>query len=664
MTGNNRALLLNQYWSHVFNSPDAESVRLKNPRFGQIKVVPSFAPSPSAVILEAPEYVPLAWKHVGAITATVVSFLRKHGIKRGDRVAILSWNSPEWVWTDIAIQTLGAVTVPIYPNTASEQVNYILANAGVKILLADDVPQAKKVNADSSVKAFLFSEACGESKTYQTLVVAKGELEARAAADSMNTLEGEVSYGRSPPIAEDQDTAAILSALSAQVKGSRISAGVFNEVVGAGETPQGIVESDLASIIYTSGSTGVPKGVQITHGNIAASCSAVHDHGFDFNEHDLYLSYLPLAHCYERINGQYICLWFRVPVAFCKVEDFAKSLKKLRPTIVLGVPAIWRKIKDNIQAQLDSAKGIKKRLVNWALTATKPGVKRWFADLLVFRTIRAGLGGRLRIAGSGGGPISPELLIFFRTIGIDVIEGYGLTETCGAVTANKPGQIRIGTVGKPIASVQVKIAPKDGINDGSGEIYLKGGPVSPGYWQLPEDNAKTYDPEGWFKTGDLGRFDEEGNLKITGRSKRLLKTDGGKYVSPEKVEKAFDGFAIIQSIVPVGDACPFIGALIFVNPVAAKDLLREKGLGDSIPKGDPVATQLFLVKHPEVLSAIKSAVDSANTTLEHWETIKKFEVIEDEATVAGGLLTATLKIRTEEAMKRYADRVKKIYTKG
>ncbi|HND67256.1 MAG TPA: long-chain fatty acid--CoA ligase [Candidatus Obscuribacter sp.] len=633
--------LLNRFWSHVFDKADQEAVRVPNPREGErqyiVTATPMGAGGGGAVIVEAPAFLTVEWSDSGAIVAEIMKQLMDLGVRRGDRVAILSWNCAEWVWTDIAIQSLGAVTVPIYPNSAAEQVNFILANCDARLLIGDGVSQTQKVNADSGVQTRLFSELVAGSEHHRVKVLGNKLPEDRDSFDCQSSVGAK--------------------SILAQMSTAR-SAFPFQEATD-GKAAVGVKPDDLATIIYTSGSTGVPKGVVLTHGNIAASCTALYGHGFDFGEDDLYLSYLPLAHVYERVNGQFICLWQAVPTVFCKVEEVSKYLKKVRPTIMLGVPAVWRKIKDKMQSEIDGAKGFKAKLLKWAFGTRRGTISGWLANMLVFSKIRGALGGRLRIMGSGGAPISPEVLSFFQSVGMNIIQGYGLTETCGGIAANKPDDIVVGTVGKVIADVEVKLVPEPGSTDGSGVIWLRGGPVSPGYWQLPEENRKSYDAEGWFNTGDLGRFDANGNLAITGRKKRLLKTDGGKYVAPEKVEKAFDGHGIIQAIVPVGDAKPFIGALIFVNPIAAKELLAAKGV--SVPAGDNA--QSFIVKHPEVVAAVSAAIKDGNTRLEHWETVKKYELIEDEATVANGLLTATLKIRTEEAMKRYEALIEKIYTK-
>ena len=256
---------------------------------------------------------------------------------------------------------------------------------------------------------------------------------------------------------------------------------------------------------------------------------------------------------------------------------------------------------------------------------------------------------------SGGAPIAPDILNFFELVGFNLRQGYGLTETSGGIAVNTVDDNRVGSVGRLIDSVEARIVPEFDDDSGSGVIWLRGKPVTPGYWGLPEENEKTFDGD-WFNTGDLGRFDEDGYLYITGRKKRLLKTDGGKYVAPEKVEGAFDGLEeLVQYVVPVGDGKPFIGALIFLNQERARALTTDRPSG--LEEAD------FFSRHPELLKVVTDTVERANGTLERWETIKQFSIVPVEATVDNGLLTNKLSIRTEEVLKRYGEMVEELYTR-
>lgn len=614
--------LVRQFWSHVFNTPDKIAVLVKNetPEHDHLFALSAGYPGMGAAYVpDRPTHRGVTWKECGLIVAEIMSFLKQHGFDKSERSAILAWNRPEWVWVDLAIQSLNGTSVPIYPNSASEQVNYILRDSGAKTIFVDGADQAAKTVGTSGIVTFLFADAV------------------------KNAIDFTGATQRQP-------SSAATGMLQA-VKSAFVRAVTTNDFLG-------IKGDDIATIIYTSGSTGVPKGVVLTHHNISSACQALGRHGFTFNKDDIYLSYLPLAHVYERVNGTSLCLWNGVTSAFCKVEEMADVVKQIRPTVLLGVPAVWRKIKDKAEAQLHSATGLKKMIAGWAMKQNKPGLKRAIADALVFSKIRAALGGRVRIMLSGGAPIAADVVNFFDLTGFTLRQGYGLTETTGGIATNTIDNNRPGSVGKVVDCVDVKIVPDAGDTSGSGVIWLKGDCVTPGYWHLPEANAASFS-DGWFNTGDLGRFDNDKYLYITGRKKRLLKTDGGKYVAPEKLENAFDGIdELVQYVVPVGDGKPFIGALIFVNQDKAKKLLGDKSV--SIPTADVPA---FFASHPVIVKRVQEIVDQANKSLERWETIKQFNIVPMAASVDNGLLTNKLSIRTEEVLKRYGALVDELYTR-
>lgn len=562
-----------------------------------------------------------------------MAYLRQNGFKKGDRAAILGWNSPEWVWADLAIQSLGGVSIPIYPHSATEQVNYVLTDSAAKFTFSNEDEQLKKVKTG---KAVHFDQIPHELASWLPV---RPFYKWFVANSSPELADNPLSW---PGVKQELEQ--------------------LRETVGK-QGFCGISATDLATIIYTSGSTGVPKGGMLTHGNIAAACTGLAAHGFKQDaEDDLYLSYLPLAHVYERVDGMAMSIWNGIPVAFCKVDEVGAALKLYQPTMLLGVPAVWRKIKDNIEAKLKEATGLKKSIADWSFAQKKPGLKRFLADLLVFSKIRAQLGGRLRILLSGGAPISPDVLEFFNQIGLELLQGYGLTETAGGITTNRPTWMhgvqgprnKVGSVGQVVPDCEVKIVPEPGDTSGSGEILLRGPLVFKGYWNMPEENEKTFTADGWFKTGDLGRVDEDGFLFITGRKKRLLKTEGGKYVAPEKIEKAFEPFPIVQYAVPVGDGRKYISALVFVNQAVAEKLVSKP-----VPAGEDRAA--FFAAQEEVKKAVAEAVEAVNSKLERWETLKKFKIISQEASVANGLLTPTLKIRSEEVGKRFKLEIESLY---
>lgn len=567
----------------------------------------------------------LTWMDVGILVAEIMVYLQQSGFKKGDRAAIFSWNCPEWIWTDLAIQSLGGVSVPIYPNYSGDQVNFILENSGSTFIFSQTPEQLALVNADSDVRKVLFEEPIYNLGDY---------------------------HHTNPSYKEELSivTRALLRDLEDEVREPNCCKGFLASEFAS------IQESDIATLIYTSGSTGIPKGVILTHGNIEAAVSALLKRN-KMVDSDVYLSYLPMAHVYERVNGQYLRIAAGIPSGYSKVdpEELAAALLLYRPTILLGVPAVWRKFRDRVNKKLAAGGFLKKRLVAWALAQKTPGWKHSLADYLVFRKVRAGFGGRLRLGMSGGAATAIEILAFFNFFGIPLREGYGLTETCGGIALNTLEDNVDGSVGVPLDNVEVTIVPEEGYEPHLGVIWLKGGPVTPGYWNAPEENAKSFDGEGRFNTGDIG-YMKNGRLYIVTRKKRLIKTDQGKYVAPDKVEKAFDGVALIQALVPVGDNKPFIGALVFINQAAARELVTKSG--GTLPAGDQA---LFFSTNQTVLAELEKARENANRSLERWETVKKCLVVPVEATVANGLLTPTLKVRVEEVLKRYSALLEQIY---
>ncbi len=631
--------LVRRFWTHVFESPAKPAVHVRNQAPSETRVIGGAHAhvAPVTVRVEPKPYRTLTWRDSGLIVAELMAYLTAHGFKKGDRVAILAWNSPEWVWTDLAVQSLGGVTVPIYPNTSSEGACEILIDSGAKFLLSDDLEQLQKsepLHAEvADFQAMLFSQALSKAPDYTGR---------HASPDA--------PYGSHPKLQFGEDATRVFHILQYEH--------ICYDRFGT------IDPNKTATIIYSSGSTGKPKGVPLTHGNIAAACQALVRHGFNFSETDLYLSYLPLAHVYERVNGMGMCLWNGVPTAFCRTDELADTLPRVRPTILIGVPAVWRKIKDKISHELSTATGIKAKMIAWAFddSATiNPFtlMRRGLAQKIVFRTIRGKLGGRLRLLMSGGAAINPEVIVFFNKLGLNLRQGYGMTETTGGIAAETDENNRAGSVGRMIDCVEVKFVVNEDNPDPTKQIiYLRGDAIIRNYHNLPDVDAKSFDDEGWFNTGDLGWMDEDGYLYITGRKKREGKTQQGKYYSPENIENAFDGSAIVQYVVPIGDDRPFIGALIFVNQVTATALLAKSN--STTAKQDAL---LAYSQNTIVIQSVAEAVAKANSTLEHWEQIGQYEIVPVEATVANGLLTPTLKIRSERAMEKYKDLIDLIFSR-
>lgn len=632
--------LIHSFWTRVFASPDSLAATVKNP----------YADEPPIFVMGVPGAMPphyvfpnelasINWRGCGLAVASIMVFLRQNGVKKGDRVAIIAWNSPEWTWADLAIQSLGAVTVPIYPHSTAEQAAYVIKDAGAKLVLSNEQEQLDKLANVDAVRA----------------------VHVDSIPQAIELLPGTIA--KKPFVNRF---------LSNHEEGAERWTGVASQLFQLHSTLKsrtfcGLKDDDLATIIYTSGSSGVPKGCMLTHGNISSALDALAEHGFTMDSADRYLSYLPLAHVYERINGTAMSIRQGVPIGYCKVEDVKNrersALSIFSPSVLCGVPAVWRGMKESIEAKIAKSGKLSQRIANWAFQQKEPGLKRFVADLLVFRKIRNGLGGKLDIMLSGGAPISPDVLEFFQTIGLELLQGYGMTETSGGITTNRPSRLagargpvnKIGSVGQAVPGIQVKIVPEPGAEGtGTGEILLRGPQIFKGYWNLPEETAKTFTADGWLKTGDLGHLDEDGFLFITGRKKRQGKTEQGKYVAPEKIEKCFESYPLVQYILPIFDGRKYVSGLVFLNQLLARQIL-----GRPVPAGVDAAA--YLAEQPEVLKAVQEAVDGVNGKLERWEQLKTFKIIPVEASVANGLLTPTLKIRFEEASKRFKNEIEALY---
>jgi long-chain acyl-CoA synthetase len=617
-------LLIHMFWSRVFNHPDETAMLVSLPAppkktlFGTVK-----KSAPTAV----------TWKTSGLAVHCLMRMLTAEGVKKGDRVAILGWNSAEWLWTDLALQTLGAISVPIYPNLSSDQVADILKDAGATLAVTADSEQVKKLAGPD-----------GRPVVPYLMLGGKYAFVGRVLLASIFPLLASV------PVNEKRMVADISALFEMINRGS----GCFG----------GLNADDTASIIYTSGSSGTPKGCMITHGNVAAEMKALAAAGLARESSDMYLSYLPMAHVYERFNGMAFAIWNGVPVAFCAVDEVKKGLAMYKPTMICGVPAVWRKIRESIVNPEDGPLkklddyGLWKPLRDWAFATKKGSWQHKLADIVLFKRIRAKLGGALNLAVSGGAPIPAEVLDFFDLLGIQILEGYGLSETTGGIAIHRivePGgePNKRGSVGKVLPGLDVRIVLDEGETE-VGEIQLRGPMIFKGYWNKPEETAASRTNDGWFRTGDNGRLDADGNLFIIGRRNGQYKTEGGKFVGKETIEKAFEVHPIVHFVVPVAHGRKYATALIFVNHINARKLINRP-----IPQGvDPA---VYLIEQPEVVAAVNAAVSAANDKLQRWEQVKKFKVMPVEASVANGLLTPTLKMRTKEAFTRFATEIESLY---
>jgi len=546
--------------------------------------------------------------------------LRALGIGPGDRVAILSENRPEWTATDYAILSAGAVTVPIYPTLQPDQVAYILKDSGARALFVSTAAQLGKTQAVRPALAGL-----AEVVIFDT-------------------------PGSLPPGVRPWGTVAALGA-AARAADPAAERGL-----------DAAAPDDLASIIYTSGTTGQPKGVMLTHGNfahnVAACCAAI-----PFEAADLCLSVLPLSHVYERMV-EYCYLHRGATIAYAEsVEALAANLQELRPTIACFVPRLFEKMHQRIIDNGLALPAARRMVFRWALAvaracgarARRPGgpgpilaLQRRVADRLVYRTVRGRTGGRLRFFISGSAPLQRAIAEDFNGMGIVIYEGYGLTECSPVITLNTPASLCIGSVGRPIDGLEVRLAE-------DGEIQVRGPSVMRGYYNNDEATRGSI-VDGWLLTGDIGRFDGHGCLVITDRKKEVLKTSGGKMIAPQPIESLLRADRFIGQAVVIGDRRHFLSALIVPNFDQIRSYAVIKGIAET-----EIAA---LVRHPRVLDLFERRIAAINERLARYERIRRFRILDREFTIEAGEITPTLKPRRRVIEERHRALIEGMYAEG
>jgi long-chain acyl-CoA synthetase len=544
------------------------------------------------------------------------------GMRAGDRVAILAESRPEWLLADLAIVTAGAVTVPIYPTLSAPQIRYILADSAARIVIVSTRLQLAKVQEIRHQVPGLEAVVAIEPPDggTGTSVVSFAEVVARGHA----RMVGEWGVAR-----EFRDTA------------------------------RAITPEQLATIIYTSGTTGEPKGVMLTHGNLAANMNAG-DLALHVGHEDVALSFLPLSHSFERMVC-YVYLKTGVTIVFAESFDtIGRDIGVVRPTIITGVPRAFEKMQARILDKGQAEAGLKASIFRWAVKAGvaksratlrgKPAgaltsLKASIADTLVFAKIREGLGNRIRFVVSGSAPLSADTAEFFHAVGLPVIEGYGLTETAPILTVNPPEAPRVGTVGRAVEGVELRIAA-------DGEILARGPNVMQGYYNKPEATADAL-RDGWFHTGDIGQIDDGGYLRITDRKKDLLVTSGGKKVAPQPIEAILKRNPLVAEAILLGDRRKFIAVLI----VPAFDVL-ERRLKDL---GRPPGERADLVSRPDVIALYQEIIDALNRDLAQFERIKRLALLPSEFSVESGELTPTLKVKRKVVEERWRDTIEGLY---
>lgn len=570
-------------------------------------------------ILENKQWRSFTGKQANEHIQKIAYALLQEGIEKDDKVGIFSQNMPEWTLADVGTTLIGAVSVPIFATQIADQAKYIMKDANIQILFVGENQQYQetlKIIDDPDVhvrKVVVFSEKV--ELTYPKSVYYKDWI----AQEFPDIIVSKFNY-------------------------------VIKEVE----------PTDLATIIYTSGTTGEPKGAMITHESILRTLQN-HDLRYDLSDEDVSLAFLPLAHVFERAWTYYVFHNGMCNVYNKNPKFIAQAMLKAQPTVMCSVPRLYEKIYFMAMDSLKKTSPGKQKLFNAAIkTGAKVEdrrlagkriplplrLKHKIYDKLVLSKIRAKMGGKLRFMPCGGSFLSAEITSFFRSVGLPIIIGYGLSETTATVTCSEIYNYKLGSVGKPLPNVQVKISHED-------EILVKGDNVMHGYYNKPDETIKVFDKDGWLKTGDAGYMDEEGNLFITDRIKDLIKTSGGKYVAPQLVESVLTHHNLIEQVAVIGEGKPYVSALMTPNFEALENWAKEKGI--------QFQNTADLVKMPEVLSMYKDLVSSLQIKLSSFEQVKKFKLLPREFSIEENEMTPTFKIKRKVVYLKYAALIDEMY---
>jgi long-chain acyl-CoA synthetase len=577
---------------------------------------------------DAGKWLPITSREFGRSVARTARALYAWGVRPGDRIAILSENRPEWPMADMASLLLGAVTVPLYTTLTAEQTAFALNDSGCRAIFLSSNQQLHKIVS-------ILPQTQIEKVVVMDPVEFNGDLAPFAGqCVSMNQITSQGSGGLDPELES---------------------------------RARSIGPDDLATIVYTSGTTGTSKGAMLTHGNIASNISYSLQ-GFEMRPGLISISFLPLCHITAR-HVDFSMLYHGVTLAYCPFLDrLPASLLEVQPSVFVAVPRVYEKI--YAQAE-QKAKGLPKRVIyDWAvsvgqdhkpeiLAGKTPTSRSWkLANRLVFSKIREGMGGRIETFISGGAPLGRELAEWYAKMGIRIHEGYGLTETSPVIAVNTPLNHRIGTVGKILSNLEVRIA-------GDGEILVKGPSVFKGYWNRPEETKAAFvdgevndshRSDGWFKTGDIGNIDADGYLSVTDRKKDLIKTSGGKFIAPQPIENSLKLNPLVGVAAILGDKRKFASVLVSPNFGALEEWARENSVAFS--------SRAELIANPKTQALYEGIVEGINGNLARFEKLKRVMLVADEFTIDNGVLTPTLKLRRRVIEERYKKQIDELYAQA
>jgi long-chain acyl-CoA synthetase len=556
-------------------------------------------------------WAPISSPEIYRSVVGVARALESWGVRRGDRVAILSENRPEWTITDFAILALGAVTVPVYSTQTADQTSFILNDSGARVIAVSTRHQLEKV----------------------LTIQRHTPLERILVMDAVETAHAVPLHGL-------------------MLQGPAGTDAEFDA------RSQAVTPDDLATIIYTSGTTGTPKGAMLTHGNMASNIAcSMEAFGFGTKE-EVSISFLPLSHVTAR-HVDFALLYRGVTLAYCPdISQLAQVLAEVQPAIFVAVPRVYEKIRQQV---ILKARGFPKEAIyRWALSVGRahrdktlggvnPSALSWkIANRLVFSKVRTGMGGNAEEFISGGAPLGRELAEWYADIGIPIHEGYGLTETSPVIAVNTPVAHKLGTVGKPLSNVEVKIAE-------DGEVLVRGPSVFKGYWNRPEGTSEVFSGD-WFKTGDIGHLDSDGYLSITDRKKDLIKTSGGKFIAPQPIENSLKLNPLIGTAVVLGDRRKFPAVLIAPHFPVLEDWARANHV--------EFTSREDLVANPKIQALYDGIIAELNQNLARFEKLKRVLVVAEELSAADGTLTHTFKVRRRGIEERYRTLIDEMYERA
>jgi len=565
----------------------------------------------------------VSWEDYYKRAAYVGLALNDMGLQKGDRVSLLSENRLEWLYADMGVLGAGGCIVPIYPTLIDDEVEYIVSHSDSKFLIVENNAQLQK-------GLYTAKRYPGLKKI---IVIDTTEVNVNPMIMDYNELldKGKVLYNKNPE--------------------------AFASLVDT------IAQDDLATIVYTSGTTGVPKGAMITHKNIMAVIKALDTiephYAYDS---DQTVPFLPLSHVFERVAGHFYGMYVGITASYAEsLDTLIQDIQEKRPTVVLAVPRVLEKVYQQIISQVQEQSPFKQKVFYWGQKVgskiselreqkKNPGfnlsLKYKIAYAIIFKKLQNALGGRVRWMTASGAPTAREIILFFNSAGIMVIEGYGMTECCAPATMSNIADYRIGTVGRPLPGVDIKIAD-------DGEILIKGDNVFKGYWKMPEETKDSFTQDGYFMSGDIGLFDDAGFLMITDRKKDLIITSGGKNVAPQKIENLIKSDPLFTEAIVIGDKRKYLIALVNISQEQAERIAKEKGIN--------VNSLHDLFNNPRFQTIVEEHIEKCNQKLARYETVKKVGIIKNEFSKETGELTATLKVKRKAVQQKYQSIIDSLY---